>query len=101
MNYNELLAFLKPKLRELIREELLAIFSAPAPTGLLKPKNAIAHLDYEDVNELYADITAGLLRPNKEVFDRRRPGSNKARWVVDVEACRRRYAENPDDRTVA
>jgi hypothetical protein len=102
VNPQEILAAIKPYLKELVREILGEIIAQPSvPTGLLKPKDAIAHLGYSSQDELYDDITSGLLRPGREVFDRRRPGSTKARWVVDVAACKQRFAEDPQHRRSA
>jgi hypothetical protein len=101
MNPQEILAAIKPYLRDLVREILREILLQTAPTGLLQPKDAIAHLGYSSIDSLYEDITAGLLRPNIEVYDRRKPGTQKPRWVVDVAACKRRFAEDPEHRRSA
>lgn len=102
MSPNEILAAIKPHLKELVREILREIISQPtAPVGLLEPRDAIAHLGYRTTDQLYDDITAGLLRHGVEVHDRRRPGARKARWVVDVDACLRRFAEDPEKRRAA
>ena len=111
MTSKEILDVIKPYLKDLVREALREILSqSSSPSGLMKPKDAIAHLGYDTVDALYSDITAGLLRVKAttksgeivgEVIDIRRPGAQVARWRVDVPACLKRFAEDPEKRRSA
>ena len=67
----------------------------------IKPiAKAFKTLGYESPQGVYKDIRSGLLRVGHEVFDRRRPGSQKPRYVIDIEAAKERLKSDPDRRRV-
>ncbi|MGI8933949.1 MAG: hypothetical protein ACR2FS_07730 [Phormidesmis sp.] len=96
MTFEDILAGLRPHIRRMVRESLQEILLSTDDGDLVTPKIAAKKLGYSDPDSLYKDITEGLLRPGLEVFDRRKPGAQTPRWVVDVKACRDRFAEDPE-----
>lgn len=103
MEVQQIISALRPHIKNMVREALKEILLADNSPHeeLLKPKDALKPLGYSSLDAFYTDIDAGLLRPEIEVFDKRKPGGKKARWLVDVSACRKRFAEDPENRRAA
>lgn len=88
------------EIRAIVRAEIISIFTgqSSAEAGFTDIRKAWEPLGYPSYNAIYKDVKAGLLRPGKEVFDRRKPGAKLARWVVDIEAAKKRLREDPNRR---
>jgi len=91
------------EIRNIVRSEMNLFFAEIAgvkaqPNGCVSIKNAVALLGYSTYIQLWEDINRGLLRLGVEVEDRRRPGSERARYYVNIEAAKKRLAELPEKR---
>lgn len=83
----------------LVLAEMLGITNKPEPT-VLSLKDAVTALAYQSERQLYRDIEDGLLRIGVEVEDRRRPGTKKARYYINIPATRKRLNSAPEKRKV-
>ena len=52
-------------------------------------------LGYPSPQAVYKDIRGGLLRVGHEVEDRRRPGKEKPRYYINIEAAKQRLQSDP------
>lgn len=55
-------------------------------------------LGYSSSQAVYKDIYGGLLRVGHEVEDRRRPGKEKPRYYINIEAAKQRLQSDPERR---
>ena len=55
-------------------------------------------LGYSSSQAVYKDIRGGLLRVGHEVEDRRRPGKEKPRYYINIEAAKQRLQSDPERR---
>lgn len=56
-------------------------------------------LGYSSYASLWAAARSGLFREGKELRDRRRPGSKRARWQIDIPAAQTRLNTPHDKRS--
>jgi hypothetical protein len=77
--------------------EMLGLASQPEPK-IVPLRKAIFLLGYETSSQIYKDIENGLLRVGYEIEDRRRPGTKKARYYVDIPASLKRLKHPPEKR---
>lgn len=80
-----------------ILAEMLGVANQTEPETVPLQK-AVIVLGYDSVRQLYKDIENGLLRVGIEVEDRRRPGTQKARYYVNIPATRKRLQSPPEKR---
>lgn len=57
-------------------------------------------LGYPSPQAVYKDISGGLLRVGHEVEDRRRPGREKPRYYINIEAAKQRLRSDPARRRI-
>ena len=93
---SEIERLIEAKVRAVLAE-MLGLANQPEPE-VLSLKDAVTVLGYSSERQLYRDIEDGLLRIGIEVEDRRRPGTLKARYYIDIPATRARLKRSPQKR---
>ena len=84
------------KVRQVLAE-MLGVATQKEPS-VLSLKDAVSALGYQSERQIYRDIEDGLLRVGIEIEDRRRPGTKKARYFVNIAAVRERLNSPPEKR---
>jgi len=95
-------------LRQIVRSELRRLLGeaeADDTPDWLDTAGAYKKLGYPSAKSLREDVNAGLLRLSdgrveREVRDRRKPGSKHARLQFHIANCQKRLNECPDRRRV-
>lgn len=88
-------------IRAIARDELrklLAPLLGESQPEMADASTACKILGYPSPRALYEDIGSGLFRIGTEVFDRRRPGAGRARYLFDIKACKNRLKADPNRR---
>lgn len=86
--------------------EVLAEILAPVLGSVQEPnedrwvplKDAWKPLGYSSYDALWRDTTSGIFRRGKELCDRRKPGSKKAVYQINLAKARKRLLEEPSKR---
>jgi len=90
---------LRALIRSVLQEMLAPVVGQPSPqVNVLPLRRAFKTLGYHSYDQIYEDVNSGLLRIGHEIEDRRRPGVEKRRLYVNVEAAKKRLAALPDKR---
>jgi len=84
------------KVRQVLAE-MLGVTNQKEPT-VLSLKDAVQALGYQSERQIYRDVEDGLFRVGIEIEDRRRPGTKKARYFVNMPAARERLKHPPQKR---
>ena len=95
-NGADLETLIEAKVKQIL-SDMLGV-SARSEPKTLSAKDAYPILGYDSIRQLYRDIEDGLLRVGIEVEDRRRPGSERPRYFVDLPAVRKRLKQPPEKR---
>lgn len=96
MDAHEVTQLVRAEVKRVLAE-MLGVANQPELETLPLQK-AVTVLGYDSVRQIYRDIENGLLRVGVEVQDRRRPGTQKARYYINIPATRKRLQSPPEKR---
>lgn len=92
----------RSELKEMIREALIELLGGVQPNTTeqwVDLDKAWEKLGFPSYNACYKAVQSGLFREGKEIRDRRKPHSKKAKWQINLALANKRLLQDGEKRS--